>query len=626
MGLAADGVAIYAVSLEYRDTRNVELTVSRLAQHFDRVDVIVHVDDLSRFEKCLEHIGPACVRTTQKALDSAISMHRQAMLDLFDSGEIPSRVLLTGSSVFGPVSGDRELLGFDLPKNADVLAPYWHACDEDARLQSSPVSGNLPVLDFTLFGAAVLRDSKFQACWRKMKLNGDHWNDHVNGVLKLGKWLNKSGFKIAYPMAADTLGSADPRFYEAGTALQHGAPCLNSAAFYLDPLVHDLNATDLRTALDHLREHDSDLYAAVIAHCTRYLKLRDFCTIADQYEIISDKAHRPQDGEEPAKSYAVFIHAFYAEMMPEFWCLIQNLSGAPHLFLTTATVENAQGIQRFLTGKGWPEDRFEIRVVAQNRGRDMSSLFITWRDVAQSGRFDIALRLHSKKTPQVARQVGEGFKAHLFDNLVLSQNYVRNVLDLMAEQADIGLIIPPVIHVGFGTLGHAWYNNKEPLSELSEKMDLDVPLDDHTPVGAFGTMYWFRMDALRKMFDYEWQWEDYNPEPHHIDGGLAHVQERLIAYCVQDSGHRVLQIMTAEQAARNYGRLEYKTQLYASQFASNNVLDHKFEIDRRVHSWRRTLYVRLRMSYGKMLRKYPSTRNWLRPVKNVTVSMLLQKS
>ena len=57
-------------------------------------------------------------------------------------------------------------------------------------------------------------------------------------------------------------------------------------------------------------------------------------------------------------------------------------------------------------------------------------------------------------------------------------------------------------------------------------MGLKVPLDDHMPVTADGTMYWFRTDTLKKMF--EWRWRDYNPEPNHVDGGLAHVQERQL--------------------------------------------------------------------------------------------------
>lgn len=327
----------------------------------------------------------------------------------------------------------------------------------------------------------------------------------------------------------------------------------------------------------------------------------------------------------PSQSYAVFIHAFYAEMMPEFWRLIQTLPGNPHLFLTTASPADAGKIIQYLVKQQWPQDQMTVRVVEQNRGRDMSALFITWRDVALGGQFDIALRLHSKKTPQVPQHVGKEFKSHLFDNLVGSRSQTTEILNMMHAQPDIGLIIPPVIHQGFGTLGHAWFNNKAPLLKQAKTLGLDVPFDDDTPVAPYGTMFWFRPDALHKLFSHKWRWQDYNPEPHHVDGGLAHVQERMIGYCAQDRGYRVVQVMGARQAARLYGRIEYKAQLYAAQYLSNSILDHQADMRMRQQAIRRGLYRMLRCAYGGVLRLLPTSRYRLRPVKTKVVSLLARR-
>ncbi len=625
MGLEPKEYAIYAVGRDLRETGFLELAIARLASQFSRIDVWVPAETASVYVTELAHICEANVRTYDASIQGTLAVLRLAILTLWDEGDCPSQLLLTGSCVFGPVVRDGQLEGVKLPCDADVLAPYWHGCDQDTRLLASKVSGNLPALDFTLLGSSVLQNPDFVSFWRNMVLGEDTWQAQIGGVFPFGKWLLDHGYRIAYPMSQDVLGSAEPRYQEPGQALAHGAPCISSDAFHLDPLLHDLHAIDLRNALDQLRLMDPDLYDKVVAYCLRHLKLRDFCTLADQYEIISPHVSNPSSTAESDHPYAVFIHAFYAEMMPEFWGHIQNLSGCPYLFLTTASAQNAEQISDFLTARDWPKDRYEVRVVEQNRGRDMSSLFITWRDIALSGKFDIALRLHSKKTPQVPKQVGVSFKAHLFDNLLASPSYTRNILNLMSEQPDVGVVMPPIVHVGFGTLGHSWYNNKEPLQKIAAEIGLSVPIDDFTPVACYGTMFWFRISALRKMFEHQWRWQDYNAEPHHIDGGLAHVQERLIAYTAQDSGHRVMQVMSPAQAARSYGRLEYKTQLYAAQFASNNVMDHKIVMDVKGRSWRKTLYSRLRLTYGRMLQRHPASRLWLRPIKIFIVSLLVQK-
>jgi lipopolysaccharide biosynthesis protein len=112
-----------------------------------------------------------------------------------------------------------------------------------------------------------------------------------------------------------------------------------------------------------------------------------------------------------------------------------------------------------------------------------------------------------------------------------------------------------------------------------------VPLDRDTPVAAYGTMFWFRPSALEPMFRYDWKWEDYNAEPNHVDGGLAHVQERLICYCAQQQGFRTLAVMASHQAARNYLKLEYKYQALASCFPVRDVR-YQYRLAKRV-DWKK---------------------------------------
>ena len=102
-------------------------------------------------------------------------------------------------------------------------------------------------------------------------------------------------------------------------------------------------------------------------------------------------------------------------MIGDFWALVRRLPCEAHLYITTASEDDQVRIAAYLTDVGLQPQDFTLRVVAQNRGRDMSSLFITWRDVILERRHQVALRLHSKRTPQVSRRVGESFKAHLLD-------------------------------------------------------------------------------------------------------------------------------------------------------------------------------------------------------------------
>jgi lipopolysaccharide biosynthesis protein len=551
---------------------------------------------------------------------------RAGILALLEGGP-PDEILVTGSHVFGPVAGAFEDLLQAAEPQAAVLAPYWHDLALDSRLtaERDPADPDprSPYLDFTLFRQPLLRQPAFADFWRGLVLRGEHWADFVAGTLGLARLVRALGCQTAYPQAREDLETCDPRLFEVDRALSQGAPVLPLAALTLDPLLHDLNAINLRRAVDWLRARDPELYAVVVQTALRHLPMRDFATIADQYEIVADRARAVNKSKWSFGAVAVFIHAYYPEAMADFWEVIGRIPCETHLFITAADTAGQDRIEDFLDQRGLPQQQFEVRVVGQNRGRDMSSLFITWRDIVLSGRYELCLRLHSKRTPQVSRQVGNSFKFHLLDNLAHGRGYVSNLLDRLEAEPDIGLVVPPVIHMGFGTLGHSWYNNRAPLAAWARALQLDVPLDEFTPVTAYGTMYWFRPEALRPLFDWPWRWEDYNPEPHHVDGGLAHVQERLIGVCAQARGFRILQVMNARDAARGYAHLEYKLQLLAGKLGSATILGQSRELDAARGRLRSRLVRGLQLVYAGLLRRFPQSRGMLAPAR-VAVMWLLR--
>ncbi|MDX5383731.1 MAG: rhamnan synthesis F family protein [Rhodobacterales bacterium] len=605
--------AIYVIRHRTETMAHVRLALAELLAMVPHLLIVTDRAALAQTASALRDLDPdrrmrfiGCDRD-----GSILSAYRAGLRALAGQAVPRGAVFLAGYHVFGPIrpGGWR-----GLPVDADLLAPYWHRAAGDPRLQHRPdMPARLPCLDMAILSAELRDDPAIIRVWDSLPPFTDSWDEVERGLVPLARALRDTGRRIAYALPDDALDTVDPRHAEVDRLVALGAPCLPVSILTLDPLLHDLNGIDLRAALDRLRGLNPDLYRAVIAFACARVPLRAFTTIADQYEVLSP--HYPSDRATWGFGrVAVFIHAFYADMMPEFWDRIARFPMPAHLFISTASGDDQRAIAAFLDRQGWPRTHRTIRVVDQNRGRDMSALFITFRDVALSGDYRIGLRLHSKRTPQVSPQVARGFKAHLFDNLLPSPAAIRQILDRFEAEPDIGLMFPPVIHLGFGTLGHAWYANRPAAQDLRARLGLALPLDDHTPVAPYGTMFWFRIDALRPLFDHPWRWEDYNPEPDHVDGGLAHVQERLIGYVAQSRGFRVLQVMSPEQAARNYARLEYKMQLFAAHLASHHLLDQVAQLDRLADTWPQRLHRRLRACYGRIIRRCPAARSRLRPL------------
>ncbi len=615
---------IYIVSRAELGADHADHALAALRDACARLIVVTSADSATADPRLRRH-SPDMILHEPAADTSFLAGVRAGLLASLDQGQVTGPVVVTGAHVLGPLAPVATYLARLQADNAQLFAPYWHNTALDPRVSGAGLPRRVALLDFAIFAPRLLDDPDFRDFWQGF-VPPDPDVDVLQGLASFTRMLERGGHRTLYALDEDQLKTDEPRLYEVHTLVEQGAPCLPLAVFTLDPLVHDLGAIDLRRALDALRSRAPEVYGAAIRHATRHVRMREFNAIAAQFEVIPVTAANPGKTQWTFGTVAVFMHVYYPEMIDELMHWVDNIPAPVHLFVTTSSEANRQTLVDFLRRRGFADDAVDVRVPEQNRGRDMSSLFITFRDVILDDRYQVALRLHSKRTPQVSHRVAENFKAHLFENMAQSPGYVANLLDRIEAEPDIGLVIPPVIHVGFGTLGHSWFNNYAPVEALVAEMGLDVPLDRSTPVAPYGTMYWFRTDALRRMFEWPWQWQDYNAEPNHVDGGLAHLQERLIGYCAQGSGYRVYTVQTPANAAYNYARLEYKMQRLVSYLLPANIVGQDKVLAEGRTRLRARLYQNLEGLYGRVLIRWPGSRARLRPIAKAISRMLSSNS
>lgn len=374
--------------------------------------------------------------------------------------------------------------------------------------------------------------------------------------------MRGAGFTFAAYIDNPQLRSADPRLHEAPRLIAARCPLLPYELFTLDPLTQDAEALHSRQALEMIRERTDYDASLIWRGLLARQPLRDLQTSLDLVSVLP--AIREADARTNWRlgRVAVLLHLYYPEMIGEFLPLFANLPVDFDLFVTTASEDSRRLIASRLTD--FAPGKVEVRVLAQNRGRDMSALFVGLRDVVLSGGYEICLRLHSKRSPQLAAQIGDSFTEHMLQNLLPSRAHVANLFDLLEREPSIGLVVPPLVHIGLFTFGHSWVNNRNACERLAEQLGIAVPFDEHTPLAPYGSMFWFRCEALKPLFAHPWRWEDYNPEPHYIDGDLSHAQERLVAYVAQSQGYRTETVLSTQLAGRYYAKLEYKLQLLSS--------------------------------------------------------------
>lgn len=255
------------------------------------------------------------------------------------------------------------------------------------------------------------------------------------------------------------------------------------------------------------------------------------------------------------KKIALVLH-FYFEDLAEY-CLhyVQSMPKEADIFVTVGSEKKKEIIEK--TFSVLPNKVTVILI--ENRGRDVSALLVGTKDFIMD--YDYVCFVHDKKVTQLKPEtVGAGFSYKCFENLLASKDFVANVLETFERNPRIGLLTPPPPCHGdyYITLGLEWGMNYKVTKKLAEELNLTVPIvKEKEPIAPLGTMFWFRPKAMKLLFDKDWEYKDFPPEPNKIDGTLLHAVERIYSYVVQQEGYYPGWIFSKRGAAIEITNLNY---------------------------------------------------------------------
>jgi lipopolysaccharide biosynthesis protein len=475
----------------------------------------------------------------------------------FDALQSYDEVLLYNSGFYGPIYPFSEMFDAMAARPCD----FWGITAHSAlAVYPFTEDGTLPCHLNTHF--VVIRKPMLGSIALQSYLAGlDPIEDHMDQILEheshFTHHFHELGYEFETYIDTGKYRSPDPARYDVADVITKRCPVLKRSLFTGDTAFIEENAIDLVRTLEIMRETSNYDERMIWTNVARLAQLRTLNANAALMSILSDETSSKKVNANKYGKIAVCAHIYYVDMLDEVFTKTNNIP-VPYDFIATTETDEKKRLIEEAASRQPNIRKVIVRKVEQNRGRDMSALFISCRDLFLDDHYDLVCRLHTKKTPQVQHAMGALFKRHMIDNILKSRGYVINLLDLLVERPWIGLAMPPVVQIAFRTIGFSWYNNKERAQEVADLLGLNVKFDESTPVAAYGTMFWFRPAALRKLFARQWKWEEFNLEPDHIDGGLAHILERLIAYTAQDASFAIQHVMNTQLAAQNYAILEYK--------------------------------------------------------------------
>lgn len=536
-----------------------------LMDNLDDLVVVVNGQLSDQARQLFSEYTKTIIVRENKGLD--VAAYKQAILTLgWEKLESYDEVICLNDTVMGPVYPFREMFACMDCKDVDFwgitayvgetvdkeqipthLQAYWHAYRRS--LVSSPA---------------------FHEYWETMPL----WKDYAEVTRKHEMTFTKHFADLGFTWAS----YIDWRKYQGYSSYpllympmqivrDDRCPIFKRRSFFVDYSAY-FDQTAGQPALDlyeYLRDHtDYDVDMIWDAILPSY-NIDDIRKAMHLDYVLPSQAINPQTHDRPRSAF--IYHVYFMDLLEDTCHYIASLPEETDLYITS-TEDKIPQIREYMQQHGISHQATFIPVI--NRGRDVSALLVAACPVVLSGKYDVIGFAHDKKSSQNQENghhgtESQGFAYKLMENTLGSEAYVKNILTLFAENPRLGQVTPPPPYHALyfaHTIPHDWGANYEITKELLEdRLGIHVPLSPTKPTAsAMGSCYWFRVEALKPLFEYGWKYEDFLPEGQMgEDGTISHAIERANGYICQSRGYYPAWVLSDR-----YARIEVDSLFYTA--------------------------------------------------------------
>jgi lipopolysaccharide biosynthesis protein len=461
-------------------------------------------------------------------------------------------IVLTGDAWFGPMNDLEPVIWRMASTSLDAWAMVENA---QGQPEAFPDAG-FPACEKPWIWTSVRRSVVASAQWTQ------YWDAPRTPAERVAQedgfiaHLRARGRRASHAFPAAEYPSADPAFYTPTLLIDDGCPTLARDVFAAYPPFLDRFAVIGREILAHV-ERQGFPVPLIHQNLVRTVPSKALATNIGLLEVLSDR-DVTYDVARPLRIAAV-VHVSDLGGVDEILQRLSFLPDAYDLYLTTTDGKRATQLTRTVEGRPDPARKsVDVRVTPASRGRDMSDFFVGCRDVLLSGDYDVVVKLHARRMRRKTMNLRRYFRRYQLENLLNSPGYAANALGLFQREEGLGFVFPPMMHIGYSTMGSGWGGLREVAEHLCVQLGIHVPLDRISPLAPFGGMWIGRPEAMRLISAQRWRYGDYSARGSHRYRDLAHVQERLIAYAGAELGYHCRLVMSSEHAAISHTALESK--------------------------------------------------------------------
>ena len=536
-----------------------------LMDNLDDLVVVVNGQLSDQARQLFSEYTKTIIVRENKGLD--VAAYKQAILTLgWEKLESYDEVICLNDTVMGPVYPFREMFACMDRKDVDFWGITAYAGE---TVDKEQIPTHLQAY-WHAYRRSLVSSPAFHEYWETMPL----WKDYAEVTRKHEMTFTKHFTDLGFTWAS----YIDWRKYQGYSSYpllympmqivrDDRCPIFKRRSFFVDYSAY-FDQTAGQPALDlyeYLRDHtDYDVDMIWDAILPSY-NIDDIRKAMHLDYVLPSQAINPQTHDRPRSAF--IYHVYFMDLLEDTCHYIASLPEETDLYITS-TEDKIPQIREYMQQRGISHQATFIPVI--NRGRDVSALLVAACPVVLSGKYDVIGFAHDKKSSQNQENghhgtESQGFAYKLMENTLGSEAYVKNILTLFAENPRLGQVAPPPPYHALyfaHTIPHDWGANYEITKELLEdRLGIHVPLSPTKPTAsAMGSCYWFRVEALKPLFEYGWKYEDFLPEGQMgEDGTISHAIERANGYICQSRGYYPAWVLSDR-----YARIEVDSLFYTA--------------------------------------------------------------
>ena len=511
-------------------------------------------------------------------------------------------LILCNSSCYGPIWPFKQC--FDKIEAADC--DFWGmTLHDEVNYLFIPGNRNSRILEhlqsyFLVIRSSVLKSEIWSDWWKEMSPAAS-WQEVVGlQETKLTAYLAEHHFRYAslmnYTRKKGFGINVDSTFLCADINLQQDRIPLVKRKLFATPVTQLSKTAPSFTAagvFNYIKKH-SDYPVSYIWE--DLLATQKLSAIKDSihlnYILPSEYAASAVPGNELPHDVALICYGYYPDLAEEMVSSIATMPDNAHIYIISSREDTLETYRACMRGHDFSHVEYRLK---PNRGRDISALLITARDIVQ--RHAYVCFVHDKKTSRLHPLLGRDFFRHCIECCLHSKQYVLHILQLLDENSACGMVVPPIINTPeTSPLGLEIGANMDTMKQAYEFCQLQCPFDN-APVAPFGTCFWARREALLPLYRKDWQFTDFPDEPLPDDATISHGIERILPMAAQDAGYYTAWCSPDSYAAMYMNDMSMKLRQF--RILETKQLVHKL---RQRHFRFKLLYI-LSLGLWKRMRK-----------------------